>query len=74
MTPPRWPLSLTWEWTTVLPDVHRMAPFVNGQVSQRDQYERPPFRSGTTYRRRVLSWRGRWRPVDEDSGNRKTAA
>lgn len=55
------PLSLTWEWTTVIPEDNAMAPFVNGQVVQRDEHEPLRFRRGTLYRRRVLIWRGRWR-------------
>lgn len=68
---PRWPLTLTWEWTTVVPDDHRMAPFVNGQVVQRDEHEPLQFKSGALYRRRVLIWRGGWQHVESSSGNRK---
>ena len=58
---PRIPWTLTWEWTTVVPEDHAMAPFVNGSVVQRDEHEPLNFRSGVLYRRRVLIWRGRWR-------------
>jgi hypothetical protein len=53
-------VKLTWEWTTVMPEDHPMAPFVNGQVAMADEHEPLQFKSGEMYRRRVLVWRGRW--------------
>lgn len=53
-------LTLTSEWTTVLPESHPMALFVNGQVTQAGECELQNKR-GYLYRRRVLAWRGRWR-------------
>lgn len=57
---PRLPWTLTWEWTTVISDDHPMAPFVNGQVTQADKHDPLQFKKGALYRRRVLTWRGRW--------------
>lgn len=57
----RLPWSLTWEWTTVLPDDNSLAPFVNGHVSQGAEHEPLNTKRGVLYRRRVLIWRGRWR-------------
>lgn len=64
----RLPLSASWEWTTVIPEDHPMAPFVNGQVKRSDTGERLQFKSGALYRRRVLAWRGRWRLAESGSG------
>lgn len=58
-------MKFTWEWTTVIPEDHPMAPFVNGLVTLADKHEPRPFKSRGMYRRRVLIWRGRWHLVKE---------
>jgi hypothetical protein len=68
MKPPL-PLSLTWEWTTVVPEDHPMAPFVNGTVIPGDEHEPLNFKRGILYRRRVLAWRGRWRLAERGTGS-----
>jgi hypothetical protein len=44
-----------------------MAPFVNGQVTQAGEHGPPQFKRGALYRRRVLTWRGRWRLAETGS-------
>lgn len=59
----RLPLSLTSEWTTVLPGDHPMALFVNGQVTAAGECELQ-YKRGILYRRRVLALRWRWRVAE----------
>jgi hypothetical protein len=62
------PLTATWEWTTVIPEDHPMAPFTNGAVAAAKTHGPLQFKTGTLYRRRVLSWRGRWRTAETGGG------
>jgi hypothetical protein len=59
--------TCTWEWTTVIPGDHPMALFVNGQVTQADTHGPLQYKTGILYRRRALTWRGRWRTVETGS-------
>ena len=57
----RFPLSRRWEYTTVLPEDNALAPFVNGVISGEAVLR---VKRGALYRRRVWSWRGRWRLIE----------
>ena len=62
----RLPWTSTWEWTTVLPDDHPMAPFTNGSVTSGDGPVKLLNSRGVLFRRRTaaLAWRGRWRVAE----------